>query len=96
MRRKAERVEDTMRTEHDFDCSKAVRGKYHRRLQEEGSKVVVLDPDVAREFPTSASVNEALRSLLGVLAATSRLAARPRKLPRKNPARRRAGSGSAE
>jgi hypothetical protein len=96
MRRKAGRVEDTMRPEYHFDYSKAVRGKYHRQLQEEGSNVVVLDPDVARAFPTSASVNEALRSLLGVLAATSRLAARPRKPTHKSPTRRQAGSGSAD
>lgn len=38
--------------------------KYHKRLTKEGSNVVVLEPDVAKAFPDSASVNEALRVVL--------------------------------
>jgi hypothetical protein len=53
-----------LRAEYDFDYSKAVRGKYHKRLLKEGSNVVVLDRDVAKAFPDSASVNKALRSVL--------------------------------
>jgi len=47
-----------MRPEYDF--SKGVRGKYAARFAK-GSKVVVLDPDVAAEFQTSDAVNAALR-----------------------------------
>lgn len=53
-----------MRAEYDFDYSKAVRGKYHKRLLKEGSNVVVLDRNIAKSFPDSASVNKALRSVL--------------------------------
>ena len=53
-----------MRAEYDFDYSTAIRGKYHKRLLKEGSNVVVLDRDVAKAFPDSASVNKALRSVL--------------------------------
>jgi hypothetical protein len=53
-----------MRAEYDFDYSKAVRGKYYKRLLKAGSNVVVLDRDVAKAFPDSASVNKALRSVL--------------------------------
>ena len=53
-----------MRAEYDFDYSKAVRGKYYKRLLKEGSNLVVLDRDVAKAFPDSASVNKALRSVL--------------------------------
>ena len=53
-----------MRAEYDFDYSKAVRGKYYKRLLKEGSNVVVLDRDVAKAFPNSASVNKALRTVL--------------------------------
>ena len=53
-----------MRAEYDFDYSKGVRGKYYKRLLKEGSNVVVLDRDVAKVFPDSASVNKALRSVL--------------------------------
>jgi len=49
-----------MRAEYDF--AGGVRGKYATRAQE--LNVVVLDPDVAREFPDSKAVNCALRALL--------------------------------
>jgi len=52
---------DEMRSEYDFRG--AARGKYSSRY-EEGSNLVLLEPDVAEAFPTSASVNEALRSLI--------------------------------
>ena len=50
-----------MRSEYDF--SKGVRGKYAQRYAE-GTNVVLLEPDVAKEFPDAAAVNEALRHLL--------------------------------
>ena len=64
---------DDLRSEYNFDYSNAVRGKYYRRLISEGANVAVLEPDVAREFRSSAAVNEALRSLLRVSATTRRL-----------------------
>jgi hypothetical protein len=53
-----------MRAEYRFNYSKAKRGRYYKRLLKTGANVVVLDRDVAREFPDSASVNRALRSVL--------------------------------
>ena len=64
MKRKRTNHVAQMRAEYDFDYSKAVRGKYYKRLLKEGSNVVVLDRDVAKAFPDSASVNKALRSVL--------------------------------
>jgi hypothetical protein len=64
---------DDMRAEYNFDYSKAVRGKYYGRLLKEGANVVVLEPDVAKAFRSSAAVNEALRSLLEMSEATRRL-----------------------
>ena len=64
---------DELRHEYDLDYSKAVRGKYHRRLLREGANIVVLEPDVARAFRDSAAVNEALRSLLDLSRSTQRL-----------------------
>lgn len=73
MKPKARDVADELRPEYDFDYSKAVRGKYYRRLLKEGSNVVVLEPDVAKAFPNSDAVNDALRSVLkGRLSRTSR------------------------
>ena len=67
---------EDMRAEYAFDYAKAVRGKYCRRLLKEGANVVVLDPDVAKAFRSSAAVNEALRSLLRMSEATRRLTSR--------------------
>ena len=67
---------DELRPEYDFDYSKAVRGKYYRRLLEEGSNVAVLEPEIAKAFRDSASVNEALRSLLELTRSTKRLTRR--------------------
>lgn len=49
----------------EYDLSKGVRGKYAARYAA-GTNIVVLDPDVARSFPDSRSVNEALRELIKV------------------------------
>lgn len=54
---------DELRPEYDF--SGGVRGKHHGAYRE-GTNVVLLDADVAKAFPDSASVNRALRLLLEV------------------------------
>jgi hypothetical protein len=53
--------EDDLRPEYDF--SGGVRGKHHEAYRK-GTNVVFLDPDVARVFKDSESVNRALRLLL--------------------------------
>ena len=54
---------DELREEYDF--SRGVRGKYAARYAE-GANIVVLDPDVAKVFRDSKSVNQALRALVEV------------------------------
>lgn len=55
---------DDLRPEYKrSDFGRLVRGKYVERLKK-GSNVVILDPRVARAFPTSEAVNETLLSLL--------------------------------
>ncbi len=49
----------------EYDFSKGVRGKYAKRYAE-GTNVVVLSPDVAKFFPDSQSVNQALRLLIDI------------------------------
>ena len=53
--------------EHDmrpeYDLRGGVRGKYYQRYKQ-GTNVVLLEPDVARLFQDSATVNEALRRYL--------------------------------
>ena len=70
---KSKASSDEMRPEYSFDYSKAVRGKYYKRILKEGSNVVVLEPDIAKAFPTSAAVNDALRVVLQAARAVRRL-----------------------
>ena len=53
--------EDEMRPEYDF--SGGIRGKHHKAYPE-GTNIVMLDPEVARVFRNSESVNRALRMLI--------------------------------
>ena len=75
-----------MRSEYNFDYSKAVRGKHYKRVLKEGANVAVLEPDVAKAFPDSASVNDALRIVLKAGVAASRPSARTKRA-RARPAR---------
>jgi hypothetical protein len=52
---------DEIRPEYDF--SHGVRGKHYEAYRA-GTNVVLLDPDVAKAFADSASVNQVLRLLL--------------------------------
>jgi len=52
---------DEIRPEYDF--SHGVRGKHYEAYRA-GTKFVFLEPDVARAFADSASVNQVLRLLL--------------------------------
>jgi hypothetical protein len=53
-----------LRSEYDLAHLKGVvRGKYYQRALA-GTNLVLLEPDVARAFPDSNSVNRALRRLM--------------------------------
>ena len=73
MKAKAKKISDELRPEYNFDYSKAVRGKYYKRILDEGANVVMLEPDVAKAFLDSAAGNDALRSLLDLTRTTQRL-----------------------
>jgi hypothetical protein len=53
--------DDEMRPEYDFRGGE--RGKYFAQYQQ-GTNVVVLEPDLAKVFRDSESVNQALREYL--------------------------------
>ena len=76
MKTKSNNNRDDLRSEYDFDYSRAVRGKYCKRLLKEGANVIVLEPDVAKAFGDSATVNKALRSLLDFSRSTQHLTKR--------------------
>lgn len=46
----------------EYDLSGGVRGKYHEHYMQ-GTNIVVLDADVAKLYPSSKAVNDALREL---------------------------------
>ena len=76
-------IDDDLRSEYDFDYSKAVRGKHFKRLIEDEANVIVLEPDIAKSFTRSTAVNDALRSLLELTRSTQRLTRRSTRLAKK-------------
>lgn len=50
-----------MKKEYDF--SEGVRNKYAGRI-ENGTNLILLEPEVAKYFPSSKAVNRALKSLI--------------------------------
>ena len=63
-RSKAE-IDDELRTEYNFSTllKNGEHGKYAKRY-EQGTNLVLLDPDVAKAFPSDEAVNEALRLVI--------------------------------
>lgn len=61
--KKPKRGTDELQTEYRLDYRKARPNRFAARYSE-GSRVVLLDPDIARVFTTPASVNAVLRALL--------------------------------
>lgn len=59
-------LDDDLRPEYDETLLRnGVRGKYYQRYQE-GTNLVLLDPDVAKAFPDGETVNKALRLLMDI------------------------------
>ena len=70
----AKRRSDELRPEYDLARLKGgVRGKYYKQASA-GTNLVLLEPDVARAFPDSNSVNRALRLLQEIATKSSRSA----------------------
>ncbi len=67
------KVKDEMRPEYKReDLGKGVRGKYFSAYTE-AHNIVLLDPEVAKAFPSEEAVNEALKSLIKVAQASTGL-----------------------
>ena len=70
---------DELRPEYSReDLSKGVRGKYAKAYQE-GTNLVLINPEIAKVFPTEKAVNDALRSLINVAQKTTGLKKRSSK-----------------
>lgn len=61
---------DTLNSEYDFSRLEGVRGKYHARAMQ-GTNLVLIEPELAKLFPDSSSVNRALRLLADTARAAS-------------------------
>lgn len=57
-------VNDEMSSEYHFDYKKAKPNRFSPPNQQQQTKIVVLDEDVARVFTTSNAVNKVLRALI--------------------------------
>ena len=74
MKKEVDELEDELCPEYDFAAMQGgVKGKYVQRYRfargdatRTGKNLVLLDPDIAKAFPTDASVNEALRLLFQI------------------------------
>ncbi len=69
--RKGGRRADNLRAEYRFDYRSARPNRFASRYRA-GSRVVVLDPDVARAFTTPQAVNAVLRALLETMPEASK------------------------
>ena len=70
------KTRDEMRREYKrSDFAKLERGKFYTEVAK-GTSVALLEPSVAKAFPTSRAVNEALSGLLVLTEKTSRITRR--------------------
>ena len=67
------KAKDEMRKEYQrSDFPKLERGKFYAEARE-GTSVALLEPDIAKAFPTSKAVNDALHGLLSIAEEASRI-----------------------
>ena len=72
-----------MRAEYKrSDFTKLERGKFYKEVAK-GTSVAVLEPAVAKAFPTSEAVNEALLGLLTLTEQTARITGRSARTTRR-------------
>ena len=70
------KVKDEMRPEYKrSDFARLERGKFYTEVAK-GTAVALLDPPIAKAFPTSKAVNDALHGLLALTEQTSRITMR--------------------
>ena len=70
------KAKDEMRREYKrSDFARLERGKFYAEVAK-GTAVALLEPPIAKAFPTSKAVNEALHGLLALAEQTSRITMR--------------------
>lgn len=77
------KAKDDMRAEYvRADFTSLERGKFYKEAVK-GTSVALLSPAIAKAFPTSEAVNEALLGLLALTEQTARITGRAKHAPRK-------------
>ena len=80
------KTKDEMRPEYKrSDFKRLERGKFYAEAVK-GTSVALLEPAIAKAFPTSEAVNEALSGLLTLTEQTARITGRSKRTPRKRAA----------
>ena len=80
------KIEEDMRAEYKrSDFGKLERGKFFQEVAE-GTTVALIEPQLAKAFPTSEAVNEALRGLLALADEAARITGRSKRTARKRAA----------
>jgi hypothetical protein len=80
------KAETEMRPEYKrSDFVKLERGKFFKEVAK-GTSVALIEPKLAKAFPTSEAVNEALRGLLALADETARITGRSKRTSRKRAA----------
>jgi len=78
------KTKDEMRAEYKrSDFTKLERGKFYKEVAK-GTSVVLLDPAIAKVFPTSEAVNAALLGLLTLTEQTARITGGAKRTARKS------------
>ena len=77
------KVEGEMRVEYKrSDLGKLERGQFFKEVAK-GTSVALIDPDLAKAFPTSEAVNQALHGLLALVDEAARITGRSKRTTRK-------------
>jgi len=79
----AKKISDELRPEYDLSQLKGgVRGKYYKRAIA-GTNLVLIEPDLAKAFPNTDSVNRALRLLVDAASSATTRSRQKRSAPAK-------------
>ena len=77
------KANDELRPEYKrSDFTRLERGKFYK-VASKGTSVALLDPAIAKAFPTSDAVNAALQGLLTLTEQTARITGRSSRTPRR-------------
>ena len=80
------KAEHEMRAEYKrSDFANLERGKFFKEASK-GTSVALIEPNLAKAFPTSEAVNEALRGLLALADEAARITGRSKRTARKRAA----------